>query len=103
MRPPSRNTLVLVRAVVADLTARGNDVLLGGGWAEELHGIIPPRDHHDIDLFVVASDLSGIDQYITETGVAEIPEKRLAHKRAFLHEGVIIETMLITMCEAGYR
>jgi hypothetical protein len=95
MSYPAGNTIELVTEVMADLKSRGVDPLLGGGWAEELQGLITARPHKDIDLYVIAPDLSTVEAYIASTGVKEIVEKRFPHKRAFLVDAVMVEAILI--------
>jgi len=64
-RRMSANTLNLVRTAVDELEEHGIAPVLGGGWAEELRRMIVPMEHKDIDLFLVAHDLSSVDDLLT--------------------------------------
>ena len=67
------------------------DCLIFGGWAEELTGIIPPRDHKDLDLLYLAEDFARFDTFIeNQPDLQEIKAKHFAHKRAFLCFGIIV-------------
>jgi hypothetical protein len=66
------NTLVLVCDVVRGLSSFGIAAIVGGGWAEELQGLIRPREHQDIDLFVVCADFERVDAYLARDDVVEI-------------------------------
>ena len=101
-RNRDNNTLYLVRRAIGLLESAGISVLLGGGWAEELHGIVSPRPHKDIDLFVLSDGLSSVDHYIADADIIEIPQKHLSHKRAYLIDGVMIETILVKEDENGF-
>lgn len=77
-RRMSANTLNLVRTAVDELEEHGIAPVLGGGWAEELRRMIVPREHKDIDLFLVAHDLSSVDDLLTASGHPEIEAARPA-------------------------
>lgn len=99
---PSANSKSLVKAVMTDLTSAGLNVLLSGGWAEELQGLVPPRPHKDIDLVCLDSGFSGVDQFIQNRGYPEIQAKHFSHKRAFMVDDVMVEIILIQSGPAGY-
>lgn len=84
-----------VKRVMDLLDRHGIVTWLFGGWAEELHGLVDPRPHGDIDLLYPADDLSVVDRLLTRGAVAEIAAKRLPHKRAFVFEGTMTEILLV--------
>ena len=96
------NTMEFVRTVIINLRDSGVDVLLGGGWAEELHGIIKPRDHSDIDLYYLAEDFNKLDKFIKNSELEEIKPKHKSHKRAFNKDGVMVEVILVQKDYKGY-
>ena len=61
-------------AVVAGL---GRAVLAAvlGDWAADVHGIIAPWSHHDIDLVLFDPELSILDSFVAERD--EITSERL--------------------------
>lgn len=73
-----------------------------GGWAEELLGIIKPREHKDIDLLYLADDFRFVDEFIHKNNLQEIIEKRFAHKRAFKIEGIMVEVFLVSKVRGKY-
>lgn len=84
-----------VLRVMRLLEAQGIVTWIFGGWAEELHGMIAPRDHGDVDLLYPANDFAVVDQFLQLDAIAEIEAKRLPHKRAFVFEGVMTEILLV--------
>lgn len=99
----SENTLPLVIAIMGELSTEKCSVLLGGGWAKELLGLIRPRVHKDIDLYYLGTDLSPIDSFIAAKAYKEIQAKHMAHKRAFLANGVMVEIVLIQQDNQGHH
>jgi hypothetical protein len=89
------NDRQFVRKVIDLLGAHGIDAWLAGGWAEELHGMIPPREHRDIDLLYPADSFDQVDVFLRTAPVVEIEAKRFPHKRAFELDGVMVELVLI--------
>jgi hypothetical protein len=90
------NDLAFVREMMARLDEGGVRTWLFGGWAEELLGLIRPRAHHDVDLLHLAADFINADAFMASHGdLAEIRQKRFAHKRAFISEGVMVELFLV--------
>lgn len=89
------NDLALVISITDRLRVYGLDVWLAGGWAEELHGMIEPRPHHDVDLLVRADSFETVDRFLSQDGIDEIEEKRFAHKRAFQVDGIMVELILV--------
>jgi Aminoglycoside-2''-adenylyltransferase len=92
---PARNDRRFVEDVLALLAHEGVGCWLFGGWAEELRGVAPPRAHRDVDLLHPAASFAAVDHVIAERGLAEIPAKRLPHKRAFELRGVMVEVLLV--------
>lgn len=92
------SSLSLLRSVVASLEKAGIAALVFGGWAEELHGLIPARDHRDIDLLLVDPDERALAVFLDAR--EEIFEKRSSHKRAFEVDGILVE-LFITRRENG--
>lgn len=87
------NTIEVVRQVVQDLTASGFRALLFGGWAEELLGLVTPREHADIDLLVFDADHTELDAFVQAR--REIRGKHFSHKRAFVASNVMVELFLV--------
>jgi Aminoglycoside-2''-adenylyltransferase len=96
------NTKDLLRKVVRELHRAGIEVLVGGGWAEELLGITAKRSHKDIDLYCCGDNFQKVDAYLRANRLEELPAKHLPHKRAFLQDGVMVEVVLIQKDEAGF-
>jgi hypothetical protein len=91
------NDLDFVQDVVQMLGARGVKVWVFGGWAEQLVGIAPPRRHVDVDLLYPAESFEELD-------ALELPwisGKRFPHKRAFAHDGVMVELFLVKRDDLG--
>jgi hypothetical protein len=101
-RHETANTLTLVRKVIGQLSDCNCRIILGGGWAKQLLGLIPACPHKDVDLYYLGTDLSPIDSFITDNGYEEIQPKHMVHKRAFLVGGVMIEVVLIQKDSQGY-
>jgi hypothetical protein len=98
------NDLTFVDDVVSRLQAAGIMTWLFGGWAEELLGLAAPREHRDLDLLHLAADFGLVDDFMTaESQVTEIPGKRFPHKRAFLHDGIMVELIHVqATCPGGF-
>ncbi len=91
------NDLDLVQDVVSLLASRGVKVWVFGGWAEQLVGLAEPRRHVDVDLLYPADSFDELD-------ALELPwidAKRFAHKRAFAHDGVLVEVFLARRDDLG--
>ncbi len=91
------NTLATVSDVMSRLADGGAECFLFGGWAEELLGLRPSGPHHDIDMVFGGPNFSAVERVLARQLDAfdEVTTKRFAHKRAFLHEGVLCEVMLV--------
>ena len=87
-----QNDLNLVQRVVADLQETHFEVLLVGGWAEELHDVAQPRQHDDIDVVLLDAEIDAVDTFVGDR--QEVVEKRLSQKRAYLADGVLVELFL---------
>lgn len=96
------NDLTYVRRVLGLLAAHELRAWLFGGWAEELHGVIAPRPHKDIDLLYPAPDFRQVDAFLSCGTVDEIVAKRFPHKRAFELDGAMTELFLVRQDAAGY-
>lgn len=96
------NDLAFVQRVVEELEADDIVTWVFGGWAEELLGLAPPRSHHDVDLLCPARDFEQVDTFIANGTYDEIAAKRLAHKRAFEVDGVMVELFLVHGTEGSY-
>jgi hypothetical protein len=88
------NDIQLLRETVTTLSQSGFQVAVFGGWAEELHGLSAPREHHDIDLIVIDADLIVLDTLVEARG--EVVTKHQTHKRAFTTSGVLVELFLVS-------
>ena len=92
------NDLDFVHDVVQMLGGRGVKVWVFGGWAEQLVGLAEPRRHVDVDLLYPAESFAELD-------ALELPwidAKHVAHKRAFAHDGVMVEVFLVKRDDLGY-
>jgi hypothetical protein len=98
----ARNGLDFVRGVLALLARHQAHCWLFGGWAEELRGDAPPREHRDVDLLYPAADFELVDELIRERGLREIEAKRLVHKRALILGGIVVEIVLVQRDADGY-
>ncbi len=93
----SKNTPALVHSLLDLLTQAEISVCLFGGWAEECWGLIPPRDHHDIDLLYPGISFDAVDSFLRRTPqFSEFCAKRFSHKRAALYHNVMVEFLLVT-------
>lgn len=79
------------------------NVWLFGGWAEELQGLVPARAHGDVDLLHPAEDFARVDALLgAEPALVEIVAKHLAHERAFVLDGVVVELFLVRSDAEGH-
>ena len=92
------NDLDFVQDVVQMLGARGVKVWVFGGWAEQLLGLDTPRRHVDVDLLYPADSFDDVDAL----DLPWIEGKRFTHKRAFAHDGVLVELFLVRSDDLGY-
>jgi hypothetical protein len=95
------NDLAYVRRVLDLLAAHDLRAWVFGGWGEELHGMIEPRPHKDVDLLYPAPDFAAVDAFLSRGIVDEIAAKRFPHKRAFELDGVMTELFLLQPDAAG--
>ncbi len=86
----------------AKLNNAGIKTFVFGGWAEELLGMISPREHKDVDLLYLANNFELVDRFIKENNIFEVLQKRFAHKRAFEIAGVLIEIVLVSLADKKY-
>ena len=91
------NTLATVSDVMSRLADGGAECFLFGGWAEELLGLRPPGPHRDIDLVHCGENFAAIERVLAARSdiFTEVAAKRFAHKRAFVHDGVLCEVLLV--------
>lgn len=100
---PTRNTLDFVLRVMQRFVQAEIATWLAGGWAEELWGIYPPREHGDVDLLYVAPNFHHVDHWLSNVrDFSPIESKRFWHKRAVLYEQVMIEVVLLEPHAGGY-
>jgi hypothetical protein len=92
------NDLDFVQDVVQMLGERGVKVWVFGGWAEQLVGIAEPRRHVDVDLLYPAASFDELDAL----ELPWLPGKRVAHTRAFAHDGVMVEVFLVKRDDLGF-
>ena len=92
-----------LRAILAGLRSIGADVVVFGGWAEELRGLRRTGPHSDVDLLHFAEDFGGIDRLLDgASDLIEIREKRFPHKRAFTYRGIRVELFLVSKDDQGF-
>lgn len=92
------NDLDFVHDVVQLLASRGVKVWVFGGWAEQLVGLAPPRRHVDVDLLYPAESFAELDAL----ALPWIDGKTYPHKRAFAHDGVMVEVFLVKRDDLGF-
>ena len=85
------NDLAFVERAVSLLASKGVDAWVFGGWAEELRGLIKPREHVDLDLLYPAEDWSIVDNLYLDW----IEGKHFDWKRAFKLEEITVELFLV--------
>lgn len=94
------NTFDFLLSVMDDLVSLPAAVF--GVWAEEIHGLIPPKLHSDVDLLPAARDFAALEAVLAPYDrYTVIPQKRFSHKRAYERNGVRIEVFLVdpaTLC-----
>lgn len=92
----SWNDLAFVRQTMQVLHHRGIITWLFGGWAEEVLGLAPPRQHHDPDLLYPVGKF-GRGRCLLAGGqdLTAIPAKHLPHKHAFVRLGIMTELILL--------
>lgn len=84
-------TLDQVIEVLDALGAAGLSPCLFGGWAKELHGVWVHGAHGDIDVLVRADTIAALDAFLRSDPGPEFMPKRHAHKRAYWHDGILVE------------
>jgi hypothetical protein len=92
------NDLDFVYDVVDLLAERGVHVWVFGGWAEQLLGLDGPRRHVDIDFLYPAESFDEVDTL----DLPWISGKHFPHKRAFAHDGVLAELLLVQRDAGGH-
>ena len=92
------NDLAFVERAVSLLTSKGVDSWVFGGWAEELRGLIKPREHVDLDLLYPAEDWSIVDNLYLDWSEG----KRFDWKRAFKLEEITVELFLVQYDARGW-
>jgi hypothetical protein len=92
------NDLSFVVRAVDLLASHGFATWVCGGWAEELRGLCPPRDHADLDLLYPAPGFERLD--LLELDWVEA--KRSEWKRAFLLDEVLVELLLVRRDADGW-
>lgn len=99
----ANNTLDFVLTVMHRFAQAQMAMWLAGGWAEELQGLCPPRQHGDVDLLYPADDFHRLDGWLSYVqDMSPIEGKRFSHKRAVLYEQVMIEVVLLEPSSVGY-
>jgi hypothetical protein len=79
----------------------GFQVLLIGGWAEELQGLADRRQHEDIDVVLLDPSADALEAFVAERD--EVVEKRLSQKRAYRANGVLVELFVAMSTDSGYQ
>jgi aminoglycoside-2''-adenylyltransferase len=92
------NDLDFVVRAVDLLWSRGIRTWVFGGWAEELRGLSPPREHVDLDLLYPARDWERVD----ELQLDWVEAKCFEWKRTFVLEGTAVELFLVERDEQGW-
>ncbi len=92
------NDLAFVERVQRVLGSFGVETWIFGGWAEEIRGLIRPREHADVDLLYPAESWDRVERLPFEW----IEAKRFPWKRAFLLEGTMVELFLVQHDHHGW-
>jgi hypothetical protein len=92
------NDLDFVYDVVDLLAQRGVHVWVFGGWAEQLLGLDAPRRHVDVDFLYPAESFAQVDAL----DLPWISGEHFPHKRAFAHDGVLVELVLVQRDADGH-
>lgn len=87
--------------VIDDLQEAGFEVLVIGGWAEELQGLAEPRTHEDIDVVLQNPASEALDAFVGRR--TEVVEKRFSQKRAYRATGVLVEVFLAMAIGRRYQ
>ena len=99
----SGNTIDFLLSVIKLFQEADLRVWVFGGWAEELWQIAPRRIHDDIDFLYPAATFEHLDRFISQTkDLQEIQAKRFSHKRALVHQHVMIEFLLVQGVDGNY-
>jgi len=85
------NDLTFVLRAVDLLWSQGVRTWICGGWAEELRGLSPVRQHEDLDLLYPAPGWARVDRLELDW----VEGKRFPWKRAFVLDGVLVELVLV--------
>jgi hypothetical protein len=93
------NDLTFVLRVVDLLASHGLRTWVFGGWGEELRGLRAPCTHADVALLYPAPDFARLDTLDLEWVAA----RRLAHRRAFVLDGVLVELLLVARDGEGWH
>ncbi|MBI2062128.1 MAG: hypothetical protein HYT64_00315 [Candidatus Yanofskybacteria bacterium] len=96
------NDINFLENIYERLKNSGIKTFVFGGWAEELIGVIKPREHKDIDLLYLADNFELVDRFIKENDLLEVIQKRFDHKRAFEMKGVLVEIVLVSQNAGKY-
>lgn len=99
---PPRNDLSFVLRVTDLLESARLRTWLFGGWAEELLGLVAPREHADIDLLYPGRDFDRVDRFLARAAVDEWTGKRRPDRRAFELEDVLVELILVQRDGRGW-
>jgi hypothetical protein len=92
------NDLEFVLRAVDLLASHRVRAWICGGWGEELRGLVPPREHADVDLLYPARDWSRVDALELEW----IDAKRCPWRRAFMLDGTAVELFQVDRDSAGW-
>ena len=85
------NDLPFVLRAVDLLWSQGVRTWICGGWAEELRGLAPVRQHEDLDLLYPAPSWARVDRLELDW----VAGMRFPWKRAFVLDGVLVELVLV--------
>jgi len=88
--------LAFVLRAVDLLAEHGVRTWVCGGWAEELRGLEPPREHTSLELLYPAPGWARVD----ELELDWVEANRFPWKRAFTLDGTTVELLLVER-EAG--
>ncbi|HVB53008.1 MAG TPA: hypothetical protein VNF24_02295 [Candidatus Acidoferrales bacterium] len=84
--------LRLLPSVDVRLEQAGFTVLVCGGWAEELPGLVAPRAHHDIDLLLLDPDPAVLDEFLGASVPATSPSPVSAQSQPAAHQSPDMES-----------
>lgn len=93
--------LTAIGGLDADLTDRGIDHWVFGGWAVDLHLGRTSREHADVDLAIWASDRVAVQSLLLEQGWVHVPDADEDGWTAYERSPVRLEVAFLARADDG--